>query len=93
MKSQEIKRGQNIKVWDLPTNDRRSFDRAFRFFKVRPGIYQISNLLSSKSRLDIAGARSKKMVQLLVFGIEIIIEMLNNSVSPTEEMVDGSSIQ
>jgi hypothetical protein len=53
------KRGQNIKVWDLPTNDRRSFDRAFRFVKVRPGVYQISNLLSSKSRLDVAGARSK----------------------------------
>ena len=50
-----FQRGQNIKVWELPSNDRGSRDRAFRFHYVRPGVYQISSMMSSNSRVDVAG--------------------------------------
>ena len=54
-----FKSGQNIKVWDLPSHDRRSPDRLFRFTKSRGGFYEISTNLSYKSRVDVAGGKRR----------------------------------
>lgn len=54
-----FKKGQNIKVWDLPQNDRRSPDRMYIFTKKGPGLYEISSRLSYRSRIDVAGGRKR----------------------------------
>jgi hypothetical protein len=54
-----FKKGQNIKVWDLPQNDRRSSDRAFKFYKISAGVYEIYSRMSSRSRVDVAGGNTK----------------------------------
>ena len=54
-----FKKGQNLKVWDLPQNDRKSLDRAFRFIKIRPGVYEIASMMSWGSRVDVAGGNTK----------------------------------
>jgi hypothetical protein len=54
-----FKSGQNIKIWDLSSKERRKYDRAFRFKRVRSGVYVISCILNKNSRVDIAGRGTK----------------------------------